>query len=300
MELELAVRRRVTAAMVKKYRKAGKVEKSQILDHLCEVTGWHRDHARKALRAAMTAGSGPPQARRSREPVWTYGPEVIEALRKVWAVLDGPTGKRLAPILPDLVASLRAHGELDITDEVAAGLCAMSAATIDRRLAADRAELATSRGRTLTKPGGLLKSQIPMRTWADWDEQIPGFIEVDLVGHDGGDLNGEFCFTLTGTDIATGWTETRTVRNKAASGSSARWWRSRPTSRSRCWASTRTTAASSSISTCCDGASTTRSRSPDPGRTTRTTARTWNRRTGPWCGAPPATGATRPPAKWRC
>lgn len=92
----------------------------------------------------------------------------------------------------------------------------MSAATIDRRLAGDRAELATSRGRTLTKPGGLLKSQIPMRTWADWDEKIPGFLEVDLVGHDGGDLNGQFCFTLTATDIATGWTENRTVRNKAA------------------------------------------------------------------------------------
>ena len=55
-----------------------------------------------------------------------------------------------------------------------------------------------------------------MRTWADWDEKTPGFLEVDLVGHDGGDLNGEFCYTLTGTDIATGWTETRTVRNKAA------------------------------------------------------------------------------------
>jgi hypothetical protein len=216
MELELAVRRRVTAAMVKRYRTASKAEKSQILDRLCEVTCWHRDHARKALRRAMTAGSGPPRARRSREPVWTYGPEVIEALRKVWAVLDGPTGKRLAPVMGELVASLRRHRELDITDEVAVGLCAMSAATIDRRLTADRAELATSRGRTLTKPGGLLKSQIPMRTWADWNEKIPGFIEVDLVGHDGGDLNGEFCFTLTGTDIATGWTETRTVRNKAA------------------------------------------------------------------------------------
>ena len=70
----------------------------------------------------MTAGSGPPRARRSREPVWTYGPEVIEALRKVWAVLDGPTGKRLAPVMGELVASLRRHRELDITDEVAVGL----------------------------------------------------------------------------------------------------------------------------------------------------------------------------------
>lgn len=214
MELELATRRRVTAVMIKKYRKATRAEKTLLLDQLCAVTGWHRDHARRAIRAAMTGPEVIP--RRAREPILTYGPDDIDALRKVWAVLDGPTGKRLAPMLGELVASLRRHGELDISDEAAAALGAMSAATIDRRLAGDRAELATSRGRTLTKPGGLLKSQIPMRTWADWDEKIPGFLEVDLVGHDGGDLNGQFCFTLTATDIATGWTENRTVRNKAA------------------------------------------------------------------------------------
>jgi len=214
MELELATRRRVTAAMVKKYPKATKTEKAQLLDQLCAVTGWHRDHARKAMRAAM--GGQPPPARRPREPVWTYGPEVIEALRRAWAVLDGPTGKRMAPAMPALVAALRRHGELDITDEVAAGLVAMSAATIDRRLGMDRRELWAGRGRSLTKPGSLLKSQIPMRTWADWDEKVPGFLEIDLVGHDGGDLNGEFCYSLTVTDIATGWTENRTVRKKAA------------------------------------------------------------------------------------
>lgn len=214
MELELATRRRVTAVMVKKYPKATRTEKTQLLDQLCAVTGWHRDHARKAMREALAGQPSPP--RRPREPVLTYGPEVIEALRKVWAVLDGPTGKRLAPAMGELVASLRRHSELEVTDEVAAALVAMSAATIDRRLAGDRAELSTSRGRSLTKPGGLLKTQIPMRTWADWDQKIPGFLEVDLVGHDGGDLNGQFCFTLTATDIATGWTETRTVRNKAA------------------------------------------------------------------------------------
>ena len=119
----------------------------------------------------------------------TYGREVIDALRRVWAVLDGPTGKRLAPIMAELVASLRRHGELEVTDEVAAQLVAMSAATIDRRLAADRAELSIGRGRTLTKPGSLLKSQIPMRTWAGWDENQPGFVEIDLVGHEGGDNN---------------------------------------------------------------------------------------------------------------
>ena len=54
-----------------------------------------------------------------------------------------------------------------------------------------------------------------MRTWADHDENCPGFVEIDLVGHEGGNSRGEFCFTLTVTDIATGWTENRTVRNKA-------------------------------------------------------------------------------------
>jgi hypothetical protein len=71
------------------------------------------------------------------------------------------------------------------------------------------------RGRSHTKPGSLLKSQIPIRTWADWDDAVPGFVEIDLVGHEGGNSSGEFCFTLTVTDIATGWTINRSVRNKA-------------------------------------------------------------------------------------
>lgn len=213
VELTLTVRRQVTASLVGKYAKATRAGKSAILDRLCAVNGWHRDHARKALRLAA---AGPRAARKPRDPVVVYGPEVIEALRRVWAVLDGPTGKRLAPVMATLVESLRRHGELDIGDDLAAQLAAMSAATIDRRLAGDRAELTTGRGRALTKPGSLLKSQIPMRTWADWDQAVPGFLEVDLVGHDGGDNNDQFCFSLTATDIATGWTENRTVRNKAA------------------------------------------------------------------------------------
>ena len=90
----------------------------------------------------------------------------------------------------------------------------MSAATIDRRLPAHRAKL-MPRGRSHTKPGSLLKSQIPVRMWADWDDAVPGFVEIDLVGHEGGNTSREFCFTLTVTDIATGWTVNRSVRNKA-------------------------------------------------------------------------------------
>jgi hypothetical protein len=91
----------------------------------------------------------------------------------------------------------------------------MSAATIDRKLAFERAKM-MPRGRSHTKPGTLLKSQIPIRTWAQWDDPIPGFVEIDLVGHEGSNSSGEFCFTLTVTDISTGWTVNRSVRNKAS------------------------------------------------------------------------------------
>ena len=77
---------------------------------------------------------------------------------------------------------------MSITDEQAGLLCAMSAATIDRRLGAERAKL-LPRGRSHTKPGSLLKSQIPIRTWAEWDDAVPGFVEIDLVGHEGGNAS---------------------------------------------------------------------------------------------------------------
>src|SRR6478752_762962 len=152
-------------------------------------------------------------------------------------------------MLAELVPLLRRYGELDLDDATAALLVGMSAATIDRKLAPARAKM-LPRGRSHTKPGSILKSKIAMRTWADHDEDAPGFVEVDLVAHEGGNAAGRFCFTLTVTDIATGWTENRPC---PTSGRSTSWPRSPRWStvcRSRSEGSTATTAASSSTTSC--------------------------------------------------
>lgn len=227
----MAARKAITQAQLDKWPKATKVEKSVILDGVCGVTGWHRDHACKVIRTALAQRrAGGPPARGRREPVLTYGQDGIDLLTRCWAVLDGPTGKRLQPALPGVLANLARHGHLDgIDPQVIALVQQMSAATIDRRLTPARIGLVAGKGISHTRPGSLLKSSIPMKTWHEWDESIPGIIQIDLVGHDGGDANGHFHYSLDATDVATGWTETITVRSKGerivASGLEQLWLR---------------------------------------------------------------------------
>ena len=136
---------------------------------MCATTGWHRHHARKALSQALTPRLVRPRA--PRRPV--YGAEIIAALAFCWAVLGVPTGKRLAPIMAELVPRLRRFQELVITDDAGLALLAMSPATMGRRLAPDRAKLLV-RGRSHTKPGSLLKDSVPVRTWAECSDAVPG------------------------------------------------------------------------------------------------------------------------------
>ncbi len=213
MELTLAARKAITKAQLAKWPKATKAEKGTILDAVCEVTGWHRDHARKAIRTMLT---GPePGPRQPRVPVQRYDQAAVELLTQCWAVLDGPCGKRLRPALDQTLANLARHGHLDtVPAEVLDQVRAMSAATIDRRLAPARTGLVAQKGLSHTRPGSLLKTSIPLKTWAEWNDTIPGFLQIDLVGHEGGDNNGQFHYSLDATDIATGWTETITVRSK--------------------------------------------------------------------------------------
>jgi hypothetical protein len=149
--------------MLSRYAKGTRAEKGEVLDQLVAVTGWHCDPARKALRRAAAAPASPaspsPRSPR-REPVLTYGQPVVDALVTCPAVLDGPCGKRLRPSLPALVG----HGELGDDPAVMDALLAMSAATMDRRLKPHRAGLVAGKGRSMTRPGSLLKSGIPLKT----------------------------------------------------------------------------------------------------------------------------------------
>ena len=210
MGLTMVERKAVTKETVARYLRASKKGKGRILDELCALTGWNRDHARRALRQA----AGGPKPRKPRRQALVYGPELTAPLAKVWATLDGPCGKRLAPFMEEIVGVLQRFGELELGPRERELLLCMSAATIDRRLKGARRGLEL-KGRSGTKPGTMLKHQIAIRTFAEWDEDRPGFLEIDLVGHEGGNPSGDFCQSLDMTDVATGWTEVRAVKNKA-------------------------------------------------------------------------------------
>jgi hypothetical protein len=192
-------KRELLTQVFPRYQAAPHAQKSVILDEFLAATGYDRKYAIRLLSKKPVLPPGPIQRPRASR----YGPEVVEALHLAWATLNEICSKRLVPFLPEVVPILERHEHLHLTEEVRALLLTISPATMDRLFQRYR----PPHGISTTKPGRLLKHQMPIRTFADWNDVRPGFCEADLVAHCGGLAEGAFLYTLTLTDVATAWTE---------------------------------------------------------------------------------------------
>jgi len=199
------------AALKKRYKKARKKERGKILDEYVQTTGHHRKYAIAVLSGKRVRVARP--IHRPRGMLYTV--EDARALETLRDVFDGINSKLLRGAMDNELEHLYKSGFLRVSPACYKRLKQISPATIDRlRFRYGRRPVGRqARGRT--KPGTLLKRQIAVRTWADWNEDRPGFTEMDLVAHDGGNPRGEHAWTLDFTDIKTGWTECAATRNKA-------------------------------------------------------------------------------------
>jgi hypothetical protein len=182
-----------------------KAAKSRLVDEVCEVTGYHRKAVIRLLRRPTTT-----RRRRPGRPI-QYGPVVVGALRRIWEAAGYPWSVRLRALLPAWLPWATRRWKLP--HAVADKLRTMSPRQMDRALRPFKNEL-RKRQYGRTKPGTLLKHQIPLKT-DRWDVQVPGFTEIDLVAHSGDRADGEFLHSLNLTDIHTTWVETRAVMGKS-------------------------------------------------------------------------------------
>jgi hypothetical protein len=208
MRVKQASKHELAGAVRDRYLRADRRGKATILDEFVASTGYHRKAAIRLLR------QGPPRPRQGHggRPR-RYSSVVVGALRVAAEASDWLCGKRLAPFLEELIPALEAEGALAVSESDRAALLAMSPATVDRRLAPFRRQL-RPHGRGTTKPGTLLKQQIPVHTYTPWEEERAGFLEIDLVAHCGTTTAGHYLSTLVATDVATGWTECQAIWGK--------------------------------------------------------------------------------------
>jgi len=191
-----------------RYLKEGRKGKAKILDEFVQATGLHRKSAVRLLNRVEGSGIGKRRGRPRR-----YGTDLVAALKIAWEACDCLCSRRLQPFLPELVGVLKAKGELSLTEEIESQLCRLSASTIDRITRRWRRGHGR-RGLSTTKPGTLLKNAIPIRTFSEWEDTRPGFIQADLVAHCGDSGEGFYLTTLSTVDVATGWCEPVAVWGK--------------------------------------------------------------------------------------
>lgn len=206
-------KREYTEAIHKRYKHASRSEKKIILDEFCATTGYHRKYAIVLLKGFKRFRK-PVRKRRGPKPTYKND-EIIKPLKKIWLAANLPCSKRLKVILPLwLPGYSQQFGMLPL--DIVHALRHISPSTIDRILKPVRARYG-KHGRSTTKPGTLLRKQIPIAT-NQWDESRPGFLEADMVAHCGEKTAGTYAATLDLVDIATGWTEQRAVWGKGERG----------------------------------------------------------------------------------
>ena len=198
-------KRELLESVQPRYLKAKKAEKQAMLDEFTAATGFHRKYALRLLKHGYPRQKGKSKGRRA-----IYRGEVVSILEQIWGVYGRICSKRLHPYLPEGLKVLERCGEIQLSTETRQLLLSMSSAAMDRCLQPVRVK--SPHGLSTTKPGSLLKKVIPVRTFADWNEDTPGFLEIDLVAHCGETTEGQFLNTLTCTDICTGWTEPLALR----------------------------------------------------------------------------------------
>ena len=199
-KITMATRNELVARLSERYQAAGRSEKSLILDEFVKVSGYHRKHATRVLGKPKAEGGSDRRTRR------IYDEAVRQALAVVWEASDRICGKRLKALLPSLVSSMEKFGHLSLDETVRTKLLAMSPATIDRVLTPTRS-VAVGKKRRRQLPSNSIRRTVPIRTFADWGDPLPGFCEADFVAHCGGSMAGSFLHTMTLTDIASCWTE---------------------------------------------------------------------------------------------
>lgn len=228
MGLTMATRKELSKETARRYQKALRGEKRDILNEFCQAIGYNRHYAASILRNwgrpvywRSASGEqtvvivGEQRIRKQRQPrPRIYDDTVRGYVVCFWEVMDYPCGKRLKRCLEPMVAKARQFKEMSIPRPIEAKLRRISPPTLDRMLKTERKKYAM-KCRSKTKPGTLLKKQIAIRSGVEWDEDAVGYEELDLVGHDGGNTGGDYCFTLNVTDIKSGWTDMQAIRNKA-------------------------------------------------------------------------------------
>ena len=196
-----------------RYRNASRSQKALILDEFCATTGFHRKHAIRVLKKFKRFRKTKTK-RPGRSPFYSQ-PQILKPLKKIWLAANLPCSKRLKIILPLWIPGyIQSFGSLP--PETVEALSQISPATIDRILSPTRIHY-KKRGRSTTKPGTLLRNQIPIKT-NQWNESRPGFLEADTVAHCGDSLSGMFAYTIDTVDIATGWTEQRAIWGRGETG----------------------------------------------------------------------------------